>query len=236
MAALSEEQVGASFNTGALFYEGFNYNGESHEYEERGSVTAYGSVVRLPRSLQDKFKSVEVGAESKVFAWTNYDNVPTTAEELSQDTPDLWSIGGVSKFKITRKEVKGIYVRLVDGINTKRLYCMTPKVYGNGEGADVNACTDNQSYQLLGTLNTKNVGEDIVTQIPVRNMDHNSANFGQYISNGSLYFKVDSSGKIVVSHDNGEFDNFPENLTITKINSENRFEIAIISEEPDLNF
>ena len=82
-------------------------------------------------------------------------------------------------------------------------------------------------------MNPTNGGESIVTQIPVRNMDHSSSNFGQYISNGSLYFKIDSAGDVSVSHDNGEFENFPENLTITEVR-DNTFEVAIISEEPDL--
>lgn len=229
VTALSEEQVGASFDSGAVFYEGINYNGERFRYEENGSV------ITLPWSLADKFQSVQIGKLSKVFAWTQYNSAPSTAYELSQDTSDLGFVGGISKFKVTPKEVKGVYVRLVDDVNTGTLYCMTPKVYGPpGEGADVNSCTDNESFQLLGTLNSVNGDEEIVTQIPVRNMDHNSPNFSEYISNGSLFFKVDSSGEIVVSHDNGQFEDFPENLTIRKVRA-NRFEIAIRSEEPDLN-
>ena len=219
----------APFNTGALFYEGFNYQGQVHKYDE--SV----GVVNLPSVLNDKFKSVEIGQFSKVFAWTHYESKPTQAYELMENTPDLNFIGGLSKFKVTPKEVEGVYIRLVDGINTGTLYCMMPKVYGEGEGADVNSCTDNETYQLLGTLNPTEGGESIVTQIPVRNMDHSSPNFGQFISNGSLYFKIDSYGDVSVSHENGEFENFPDNLTIREVR-DNTFDVEIVSEEPDLDF
>ena len=55
---------------------------------------------------------------------------------------------------------------------------MTSKVFGEGEGADVNSCTDNKTYQLLGTLNSTGGGESIVTQISVRNLDHHSVSLG----------------------------------------------------------
>jgi len=214
-----EAQVGASFNFGAEFYDGRDYQGHSHLYKESGSV------VNLPWSIT--LGSVKVGHFSKVFAWQ-------TDDQAYEYTSDSSNVRSMNHFKVTPKEVRGVYIRLVDGVNTGTKYCMTPKVYGEGEGADVNSCTDDERYQLLGTLNPT-TADEIVTHVPVRNMDHNSPNFGQYIANGSLYFKVDSNGDVSVSHDNREFDNFPENLTIQEV-KENTFQITIIkrpSEEPD---
>lgn len=219
----AETQVGASFSSGVEFYEGKNYQGNSHKYEE-----SY-SIVKIPDYLNTEFNSVKVGQQSKVFVWNTRDHNPGQAFEFHEDDHDL---GGIRNFKVTSEKAQGVYVRLVDGINTGKLYCMTPKVYGEGEGADVNSCTDNQDYQLLGTLKP---GDNIVTQVPVRNMDHNSMNFGQYISNGSIYFKIDAYGAVQINHDHGYFDNFPENLSISKVR-DNTFEITIINEEPDLDF
>jgi len=218
----AETQVGASFSTGVAFYEGKNYQGHDHKYEE-----SY-LIVQIPDHVSaGGFNSVKVGHFSKVFVWNTRDHTPVQASEFNEDNHD---IGGIHNFKVTSKETQGVYVRLVDGINTGKLYCMRPKVYGEGEGADVNSCTDNEDYQLLGTLKP---GDDIVTQVPVRNMDHYSMNFGQYISNGSLYFTIDANGAVKVKKEHGSFDNFPQNLSISKV-GDNKFEITIIDEEPDV--
>ncbi|ENL0922044.1 hypothetical protein AB4S39_003379 [Vibrio cholerae] len=119
-------------------------------------------------------------------------------------------------------------IRLVDAIDTDKKYCMSAKVWGNGGASDVYSCTDNPNYQLIGTLNPTIGGESIVSSIAVRNMQSGDSSFGQYINNGSVYFKV-KDGDILVSLDNGEFDNFPKNLDIVEV-SENRFDVYLKSE------
>jgi len=217
----------SSFTSGARFYTSKNYQGSDYFYEESESI------YRLPEnSLNDRFNSVKVGEFSKVFAWRHYSESQPgdKTEEWFEDNPDISTVGGISRVKVTPQEVEGVYIRLVDGINTGKKYCMSTKVSGPGEGAEVYTCTDNANYQFLGTLNPTNGGESIVTAIAVRNMQQGDPQYGVYINNGSVYFKVGQDGDIGVSHDNGEFDNFPDNLTIEEVR-DNVFDVTIISEE-----
>ncbi|MHA7232061.1 hypothetical protein ACVT98_26330 (plasmid) [Vibrio campbellii] len=86
----------------------------------------------------------------------------------------------------------------------------------------------------MGTLNPTNGEESIVASIATRNMENSNPNFGQYINNGSVYFKVEDGGDIEVSHENGEFDNFPENLNVIEVR-ENTFDVILMSEVPDFD-
>ncbi|WP_050568820.1 beta/gamma crystallin domain-containing protein [Vibrio jasicida] len=230
LAFLTTSSIAADFPSGAEFYKNKNYEGYSHFYDESGSVYS------LPKELNDYFHSVKVGQLSKVFAWKHYsESQPGDKhQEWTEDNPDISSLGGLSKFKVTPKEVEGVLIRLVDGIETGKKYCMSSKVYGEGEGADVYSCTNNESYQLVGTLNPTNGEESIVASIATRNMENSDPNFGQYINNGSVYFKVEDGGDIEVSHENGEFDNFPENLNVIEVR-ENTFDVILISEVPDFD-
>ncbi|EDP59526.1 beta/gamma crystallin domain-containing protein [Vibrio sp. AND4] len=227
LAFLTTSSIAADFPRGAEFYKNKYYEGYSKFYDE------HDGVYSLPWELNDYFHSVKVGKYSKVFAWRHFteDQYGDIQQEWSEDNPDISSLGGLSRFKITPKEVEGVLIRLVDGIETNKKYCMSAKVYGEGEGADVYSCTNNVGYQLVGTLNPTHGGESIIASIATRNMEKSDPNYGQYINNGSVYFKVKGDGNIEVSHDHGEFENFPKNLNIIEVR-ENTFDVILISEEP----
>jgi len=223
---VNAEDLSGDFDTGAVMFQHVNYGGTSKFFPEKpGKYTLTGSE-------NDFYHSVKVGKFSKVFAWEDGGtSMAGSYQEWTSDDPDFTDLNGLSNFKVVPNAIVGVSIRLVDGIGTNKKYCMASKVYGAGEGADVYSCTDNPTYQLVGTLNPTAGGESIVASIAVRNMQPGDPNFGSYINNGSVYFKV-KDGDISVSHNAGEFDNFPKNLEIIEV-SDNRFDVILKSEVPD---
>lgn len=209
----------AANNTGATFFEGLNYTGEQHFYGESSKV------VEVPSSLNDKFHSVKVGQLSKVFAWQHYGSGGKYFE-WEEDQPNIDAIGGLSVLKVVPNRAVGVSIRLLDDTKSSNVYCMTAKVYGEGEAANVYSCDDNPNYQLVGTIAPGAGGENIVSQITVRGTNWP----GAAINNGSVFFTIDPNG--IVDIDRGvSFENFPDNMTIEKVGP-SRFDLHLISEEP----
>ena len=213
-------------DTGATMYEKPYFQGANKTFAERDKV------YELLGNENDFYHSVKVGSLSKVFAWQHSDNHGGAFQVWEGDDPDFTDLGGLSNFKVVPNSQVGIAVRLIDTTSSGKKYCMKAKVWAKGGAADVNSCSDNPTYQLVGTLDPTLGGESVVASIRVRNMQHGDASFGQYINNGSVYFKSSGDGDIFVSHDHGEFDNFPANMDVKEV-SPNRFDFYLTSETPD---
>ena len=214
-------------DTGATMYEKTDYQG-AHKFfpEKEGKYTLTGNE-------NDFYHSVKVGRLSKVFAWQHGGTSNAGGyQEWTHDDSDFTDLGGLSNFKVVPNTQDGIAVRFIDTTGSAKKYCMSSKVWSAGGAADVNSCSDNPTYQLVGTLDSTLGGESIVASVRVRNMQQGDSAFGQYINNGSVYFKSNGNGDIFISHDNGEFDNFPANMEVEEV-SPNRFDFYLTSETPD---
>jgi hypothetical protein len=214
----------AAPQSGATFHAGKNYSGESTYLPEAPTYHEFLA------SENDLYKSITVGELSKVFAWQHY-GATGVYREYTTSNPDVTDIRGLSVVKVVPKDVQGVAIRLIDNIGTGKLYCLSSKVYGAGAADDVYSCTDNQTYQLVGTINPTLGGESIVASIAVRNMQPGDANYGVYINNGSVYFKS-KNNDVWVSKEGDEFNKFPKNLDIVEV-APNRFDVYITSETPD---
>ncbi|NEO79402.1 beta/gamma crystallin domain-containing protein [Moorena sp. SIO4G3] len=211
MTVANNKAFAADFVTGAKFYDQINYGGTEYAYEESDEV------VKLDSGLNDKFKSVKIGETSKVLAWRHYsDEQPGQIYvEWSTDHPNIdQDIRGLSKFKVVPEESAAIAARLLKATPDDHVYCLYTSVFTVGQ---VETCTTDQDYALVGIIDPPYFGEDLVSQITVRNQDT-----GEYLNNGSGYFSsVDGSS---VDFDPGP--NFPTNMAWAK-QGNNRFDFTI---------
>ncbi|KOY63887.1 hypothetical protein AM629_00125 [Photorhabdus heterorhabditis] len=201
--------------TGVTFFEGRNYQGKSHDYQE------LDKIISLPSHLNDKFLSVKIGKLSKVQAWRHYNDPENRYYEWVVDNPDIdKEIRGLSKFRVTQKDTRLIALRVIDDTHSDIKFSLTTKIY-NGEGQDkieVNTATG-EDYVVVDELL---IQEKLVTSIYVRNV-----NTGEYIGNGSFYFSYDVHG--IATIDEGL--NFPRNLKLLHV-GKNRFDFHIINTNP----
>jgi len=209
MSVFSENALANSSTTGATFYKQVNYGGSEYFYPESENV------VSLPSDLNDKFKSVKVGVTSKVLAWRHYsDSQPGQIyAEWTTDNPDIdQEIKGLSKFKVVPQESAAIIVRLLNGRQDGKKYCLYTNVSTVG---DVETCTSDD-YALVGIIEPKYFGQELVTQIAVK--DEN----GVYLNNGSGYFSSKDGTSVSFDPKAG----FPTNMSWTQTGS-NTFDFYI---------
>ncbi|MGL4250594.1 MAG: beta/gamma crystallin domain-containing protein [Aeromonas sp.] len=191
----SHAQSDQSDQTGATFYQNKEYTGVSTYLPESPYYHEFHG------SENDLYKSVKIGILSKVFAWQHHGAGGVYREYITSN-PDLTELRGMSVVKVVPNVVQGVGIRLVDKINTGKKYCLSSKVWGKGEAANVYSCTDNPEYQLVATMNPTLGGESVIASIAVRNMEPEDPNYGQFINNGSVYFKA-QGGDIWVSREAG---------------------------------
>ncbi|NEO97621.1 MAG: hypothetical protein F6K58_02700 [Symploca sp. SIO2E9] len=204
--------LAAELVTGANFYDHTNYvTPTEYPYEESDDV------VNLDNNLNDKFKSVKVGTTSKVLAWRHYSDSQAGQiyAEWSTDQPDINSeIKGLSKFKVVPGESAAIAARLIKAKQDNKVYCLYTNVFSVG---DVETCTTDDDYALVGIIDPDHFKQELVSQITVRDKST-----GEYLNNGSGYFSSDDGSAV-------DFDpkaNFPANMEWAK-QGNNRFDFTI---------
>ncbi|MGW4125114.1 beta/gamma crystallin domain-containing protein [Nocardia sp. NPDC004711] len=111
----------------AVFFTQVSYQGDPYTY------SIEDGVVEVTGSLNDRFKSVKVGADAKVLAWQNYGFGGHYAE-WETDQPDISSIGGLSVFTVTYRSTRFIMARFVNSTQTNRVFAMKVNTAGVDPG------------------------------------------------------------------------------------------------------
>lgn len=196
--------------TQVCFYEGPNYTGKEHIYHENDDVTFH-----YPEELNDRFKSVKVGALVKVLAWQHSDG-GGKHEIWEKDNPDISAIDGLSKFKIIANSTQAVAVRFESRVNNGR-FCLYVQAAGVSEGK-VKSCADDSEFKLIGIMPVE--GPPVTTAIFVRN-----ETTGEYLSpNGALYLRWNKeTGQVDIV----DSTNFPDHLEVKRV-AGNRFIIALV--------
>jgi hypothetical protein len=181
----------------ATFFDKFNYEGNEYSYP------AKDELVEVTGSLNDKFKSLKVGANTKVYAWQHY-GATGKYGEWETDQPDLSYMGGISVIKVTENNSSGVWVRLQNTTGDNKEYEMTIKI-----SEDIGSQTVPSSFPehaLVGIIPDN--GQDHITQVAVREKG------GSYVANGSCFFKSDGDKVIMTA---GE--NYPSNMSYNEDNN-----------------
>ncbi|MER6945800.1 beta/gamma crystallin domain-containing protein [Nonomuraea sp. NPDC000554] len=195
--------------TQVCFYEDANYSGKEHYYNENDDVT-----FTYPEYLNDRFKSVKVGALVKVLAWQHSDG-GGKHEVWEKDCPDISAIGGLSKFKIIANSTQAVAVRFENNVGTGR-YCLYVKAAGVSDGM-VKSCADDREFKLIGIMPAG--GPAVTTAVYVRD-----EKTGEYLDPvGSLHLRWNDETKQV---DVADSTNFPSYLKWERATG-NRFVISL---------
>jgi hypothetical protein len=195
--------------TQVCFYEGPNYTGKEHIYNENDDVTFH-----YPEQLNDRFKSVRVGSLVKVLAWQHSDG-GGRHEIWDKDNPDISSIDGLSKFKIIANSTQAIAVRFEKHVSNGP-FCLYVKAAGVSDGM-VKSCADDPQFKLIGIMPVE--GPPVTTALYVRD-----ETTGQYLSPpGALHLKWNKeTGQVDIA----DSTNFPDYLKWERVQG-NRFIISL---------
>ena len=177
----------------ATFYTSVDYGGDPYSYK-------LGPPQEVTGSLNDRFKSVRVGARVKVLAWQHYGFGGRYAE-WEVDTPDISGIGGLSVFQVIESTTLSIGVRLQDDTSAEPgRYSLTVESYDIGR---VTTLSGDPDFALIGTMPAD--GPPVTTAIYVRDEQTKV-----YVATGAVYFVWNSQTSSV---DVADATNFPANMT-----------------------
>lgn len=195
-----------SISTGAIFYKGKNYTGDSFLYVESNEE------YRLSAELNDKFNSVRVGRLSQVQGWKDYaaNNAPGNITKIWQyDTPDLSEIKGLSRFTVSPKYTDILAILLNNNTGNNIFYQLVFNISFVSNPIHIKANTDYQcigSFPQDGNLYNANIA---ITSNQNRPAIHAQVSFKYNMSTNEI--------EIMMSN-----QNFPSMLSFEKV-ERNRF-------------
>lgn len=162
--------------TAVNFYDKKDFGGNAYPYK-------VGDDIALPKELNDKFLSVNVGAAAKVLAWRDYGkNGPY--REWPVPNPDISDIEGLSCFLVVDGNTRAIGFLFKDATGgADRQYSLKVDAADVGDGTVYS--NDGDQYTLVGLM--PEGGPPVTTAIYVR--DEKS---GVYIATGSVFFQWNS--------------------------------------------
>ena len=200
----------------ATFFTQTNYEGDNLNFSAADGVIDLQNSSSEYYPYNDKFYSVELGENTKVYLW-QHGGFAGKSQVLEQSDPDITDIGGLSVLQVTSVNTNGIYVRFRNDIpdgGSDKPYALDIKVSEDIGNANISEGTE--EYYLVGVIGDEYV--EHVAQVSVRGKS------GVYCANGSCYFKDDNGDVICEKH-----DDFPTNMDV--VEGENGYFTFILKSE-----
>jgi DUF2075 family protein len=191
----------------ACFYTEFKFEGDSHCYP-------LGTEENLwPGSLNDRFKSVQVGRKVKVLAWQHANN-SGKYREWSIDQDDITDIDGLSRFNVVADTTLPIAARLDD--NTGAPTGQRSLTLISHQVGQITVRSGEPDFHLVGIMPA--AGPPVTTAIHVRDEQT-----GEYLATGSIYFAWNADTKSI---DVADETNLPTNVTYER-SERNKFTFTL---------